>query len=551
MKPWLSFRHRYEWLLLPILLGLAFFLIQLTQLSQYGATWDEPLHRNWGHLFDVFLRSGDREVLRLMPGNGIEYGPVYYLLGYWISEWLMGAFALPLFEASHVLNLITASIAVGCVFAFARSIAGKKIAWFSLMFFVLSPQFIAHAHYNPKDIPLLLAVLIASHVFLKAINETSNKLFILSGFLFGAAVALKVSALLMGPAVLGAYFVWLFDRKQQGCHGERSRTMHPALLSSFDSAQDDNNAISGIANTFSTKNEAFMLFLAVAAFLIGLILLWPTAWGDLLLIPRAIRFFLTGDYWPGTVLFFGKQYGGAELPWYYTVLEYAMAMPVVMIVFLVSGFWFLVRSMIRQERLATHTFLLLWIAVPMLLSMKSGLVRYDGMRQFFFTLPAVAVIAAIGLDTIIRLILKKLSIINYQLSISVVIVFIVVASLIHEVAILHPFEGSYRNEIVRLMYPERMDRVFNLEYWGATYKQGVDWLNANASQNAVVCVPTADVLIDWYDVRPDLSFGCSADASYMMFFTRYSKAEDPALVSHEPVFTVERMGAELLRIYKL
>jgi hypothetical protein len=512
MRPWLSFWHRYEWLLLPILLGLAFFLLQLTQLSQYGATWDEPLHRNWGHLFDVFLRSGDREVLRLMPGNGIEYGPVYYLLGYWISQWLMNSFALPLFQASHVLNVLTASIAVGWLFAFARSFGGKRIAWFSLLFFVLFPQFIAHAHYNPKDIPLLLAVLIASHVLLKAINESSNKLFILSGLLFGAAVAFKVSALIMGPAVLVAYLVWLFDRKRTGM--------------------------------ISVKNEASMLLLAIAAFLIGLILLWPTAWGDLLLIPRAIRFFLTSDYWPGTVLFFGKQYGGAELPWYYTVLEYAMAMPVAMIVFLVSGFWFLVRSILRKEPLAIHTFLLLWIAVPILLSMKSGLVRYDGMRQFFFTLPAVAVIAAIGLNWLfVRLQAAKFS--------GLAVVLIVMISLIHEVVIVHPFEGVYRNEVVRFLIPERMDRVFNLEYWGATYKQGVDWLNANASQNAVVCVPTADVLLEWYDVRPDLSFGCSGDASYMMFFTRYSKAEDLAITLHEPVFTVERMGAELLRIYLL
>lgn len=511
MQRVVSYWQRYEWLLLPILLGLAFFLLQLTQLSQYGATWDEPLHRNWGHLFDVFLRSGDREVLRLMPGNGIEYGPVYYLLGYWLSGWLISVFALPLFEASHVLNLLTASIAVGCVFAFARSIAGKKIAWLSLMFFVLFPQFIAHAHYNPKDIPLLLAVLIASHVFLKAINQYSNKLFILSGFLFGAAVALKISALLMGPAVLVAYLVWLFDRKRTGM--------------------------------ISVKKEVSMLLLAIAAFLIGLILLWPTAWGDLLLIPRAIRFFLTSDYWPGTVLFFGNQYGGAELPWYYTMLEYVMAMPVAMLVFLVSGFGFPVRSLVRRKRLAACSFLILWIAIPMLLSMKSGLVRYDGMRQFFFTLPAVAIVAAMGLDWILGRIDKSL--------VAWILVILVAISLVYEVAIIHPFEGSYRNEIVRLLYPKRMDRVFNLEYWGATYKQGVDWLNENAAQNAVACVPTADILIEWYAVRPDLSFGCSSDTSYMMFFTRYSNAEDPAITSYEPVFTIERMGAELLRIYRL
>ncbi len=514
MKSLVSFWHRWEWLLLPILLGLAFFLIQLTQLSQYGATWDEPLHRNWGHLFDVFLRFGDREVLRLMPGNGIEYGPVYYLLGYWLSGWLMATCSLPLFEASHVLNLITASIAVGWLFAFARSIAGKRIAWFSLMFFVLFPQFIAHAHYNPKDIPLLLVVLIASHILLKAINQSSNKLFILSGVLFGAAVAFKVSAILMAPAVLVAYLFWLFDRRRGG--------------------------------SISIRNEMVMLMLALVAFVIGLVVCWPTAWGDLLLIPHAISFFLQSDYWPGKVLFFGQQFGGAELPWYYTILEYLMAMPVMMIVLVAIGLWLVARSLIRKKRLPTYSFLLLWIAVPMALSMKPGLVRYDGMRQFFFTLPAVALIAAIGLDFVFAKILHSTFYILHF-----VIIPLILLSLVYEVVITHPFEGSYRNEIVRLMLPDRMDRQFNVEYWGATYKQGVDWLNENATRNAIVCVPTADVLIEWYDVRPDLIFKCSADASYIMFFTRYSEAEMPVLLARKPVFTIERMGAELLRIYKL
>lgn len=511
-----GFWSKHEWWLFPACLALTFFLAQLTQINAYGVTWDEPLHRNWGKIFMYFWRTGDRRFLDMMPGHGINYGPTYYILNYVLSGFLYRAHLLSFVASNHILNIVTASVGVALVFLAGRSVGGRRTGGLAALFLICFPPFIAHAHYNPKDIPLMVAVLLTVIVFLRALKTNGGTWLVIAGFLMGCSIAIKVSAVLMGPAFAASYLVWLWQREH-----------------SFGTA---------------LKKNALRILGTCVAVAAGAIVLWPSAWGDLALIPDSIRFFLTSNFWPGRELFFGTEYPGAELPWYYTPFEYLAVMPVLSIVFLVAGMEVVLLRLRRRQHLPQMVLLVLWILVPILVSMKPGLVRYDGMRQFFFTLPAVTILCAIGFDAVLKAFWHRFS----RPWVASLIVLIVSLSFTHEIAIVHPYEGSYRNELMRAVYPKQMDLQFPIEYWGPTYKEGMEWLVRNAEPNPVICVPTAGVLIDWYAWREDFAFDCTKDSNYIMFFTRYSETQQYALENTaSPAFVISRMGADLLKIYKV
>lgn len=512
----LSLLQKHQRWLIPVGLALVYFLVQWTQLPQYGVTWDEPLHRNWGKLFYVFWKTGDRTALELMPGHGIDYGPLYYFLNYILSDWLYKSAGFLFYQANHVLTLFISSVIVGLTYILGRMIGGMRTGLLSVLFLVCFPLFIAHSHYNPKDIPLMAGILITSIIFLTALRKTSVLFFALTGFAMGFAVAMKVSALLMGPVFLAVYLLWL-------AYDPRSLPVR------------------------SVKRQILWFLAGSGACVFGTILFWPSAWGDPLLIPRSVGFFLGTNFWPGQVLFFGNEYGGAALPWYYIPFEFFAASPLLSLLAFGFGALVVLRWIRHRDHRVAAAFLLLWMAFPLLFSVKPGLVRYDGMRQFFFLIPACAVLAGVGLSALLVMLERRASR-RWTVPLTLAIVLL---SFAHEIAIVHPFEGSYRNELMRVVYPSSMDRSFQIEFWGATYKQGMDWLTDHAELNPVICVPTAGVLVEWYSWRDDFVFECSPKTNYVMFFTRYTEAGDFGKSEAVPVFTISRMGADLLKIYKV
>ncbi len=508
-------RSRRAWVA-PMCFSCVYFFVQLTQLSSYGVTWDEPLHRNWGKIFALFWRTGDRHLLELMPGHGIDYGPLYFYLNYVVSEFFFTRGWLTFVESNHVLTLLVSAVAVGLTYQLGRMIGGIRTAVFSTMFLVLFPQFIAHAHYNPKDIPLMTSVLLTSVVFLAALRNGSVKLFLFSGFLFGISSAVKINALLMGPVFAVVYLAWFIMQ---------ARTVPLTAL---------------------FRRQLFVILGAASSFIFALYLFWPSAWGDLLLIPRAVHFFLGKNFWPGRVLFLGIEYGGADLPFTYIPFEYAAAMPLLMLVACIMGVGIALRRAAKSGWCIAYIFLLIWVLFPLAFSMKPGLVRYDGMRQFFFLLPAFAVLSALGLEQMMDLLRRK----SRRPHAGAVFLGLVFVSLASQVLMLHPFEGSFRSEILQLLYERNLDESFQIEYWGASYKQGMDWLTENAEPHPVICVPTAGILVTWYPWREDFQFECSEKTNYVMFFTRYTESKAYAHL-RDPAFSIERMKSTLLVVYKI
>ncbi len=156
----LEFLKRQSPVHIAVGLGALYFLIQLAFIHRYGVTWDEPHHRMWGKLFAEYVRTGDRRSLLQILGHGLYYSPLYFFAEYLTSKWIFATGLLTFVASNHVLNLLTASVGVGTLFVFATLVGGRVLGLLSVLFIVFFPPFIAHSHYNPKDIPLMTALLL-------------------------------------------------------------------------------------------------------------------------------------------------------------------------------------------------------------------------------------------------------------------------------------------------------------------------------------------------------------------------------------------------------
>jgi len=489
-------------------IGATYLVLQLCCLGAYGATWDEPLHQIWGHAVTTYFTTGDRGPLANLPGYGTYYGPLYYWASSVVTDFARGTLGLAPAAALHVLNVATASVGVALAYLLAFEAAGPRAAALATGFLVLFPPLVAHAHYNPKDVPLMTAVVATMLFAHRALTRGRLRDAVIAGALYGVALTAKLTALFAGGAI---GLAWAAG------YGERRRRADAPEV-------EDLRPVGAF----------------IGAALAAMYALWPTAWEDPLLIPRSVAVFLTAKFFSGTMLYFGTRYGGAALPWHYTPVSLAMVTPVLTLLAFAIGLVLLVRRAARSP--TTSVLLLAWVFVPLAVSMTPGLIRYDGMRQFFFVVPALAVIAGIGADAVLRRAETRPRAARALLAAGAL-------WLGGQVVQVHPFGGSYVNEAVRLAIPSGLERWFILEGWGATYLQGVAWLGEHAEPGAEVCVPIAGALPVWDSPRPDLTFGCGPGARYEMFVTGYDKiAEYDARV---PVFRISRYDSDLLRIYRI
>jgi hypothetical protein len=487
--------------------------VHLAMIHRFGASWDEPLHRVWGQVFVNFLGTWDIRVVENMPGSGVYYGPLFHVANYLLSTAIYETGLLPFVAANHVLTILTFALCCSIVFVTGLKLFDNHAAWLSLLFLALMPQLIAHAQYNPKDVPLMTAAALTLLTSYLALTRRSALSAMIAGICFGVALAVKLSAVLLVPAIGACYLATLWSARQ------------------FDARADVKLAgVAGISALVTTY------------------LLWPSLWIDPNIVFRGFSFFGT-PFWRHNVLYFGVEYPSADLPWHYVPFHLVAGLPLPTLGFFIVGIVVGLLGIVRGTHISQYTLLFSWIVFPLLVSLKPGLVRYDGYRQFFFTLPAVAIVSAVGLTAVAAGISQKLSL-NRTAA-----VFILATTsfawILRDTAQVFPYTGSYFNAIALSVAGQNLEGQLELEVWGVSYKEGVDWLNREAEAGSRICVPIAGSLVGWYPIREDLKFGCETSANYIMYFLRTAYLGSRPLPTVTPIFEVRRYGARLMVIQPL
>jgi hypothetical protein len=499
-----------------------FLLVGLLTLSDFARTWDEEESYGAGE-------QNLRLIAAAWHGRAADVDwPWHEIRGYqFVFDTARAAFARGVLTsgavgdrlaAFHLANLLLATGSLLLLARLAHRLSGRhRLAGLATLALALTPKFFAHSQSNPKDLIALFVFLLAIDRVVVAGQDPHRRQLIAAGLAMGFAAASHVLAAFLAPLAIA----WLL----------------PAWRSS--AAQ----------TTWRQCTRRLLGIGAVAA--ATALLCWPWLWASpLARLAEAARH-VSSFQVAMNVLYLGEVYPRTSLPWHYSPVSLLAATPVAMLVLAALGATVLRTGDPPARRLGQLA--VLWSAV-LLLADQLAAAHYDGVRHLLPILPAAAILIALGAEDLLAR--AQASGARRLASLAAGLLMAAAAGIGWQLRALHPYPDAYLNEAVNALVEDRTDRLFEVEYWGATYREGAAWLSANAPAGASVLVPIAPEL-----ATPLLAPGLTVDggdnlwrsgADYLLLMVRrgfYSKPLERLTTNRQPVFTIRRQKAVLLEVY--
>jgi len=426
-----KFSRKQKVLLVSLAIFLLSFLFRLWGIKETGGTWDEDIYYNSAYHYYFNLKNLDFS--RASWGWNFEHPPVakyIYLPGAWLSQKLpadpafrTGVNYLPLRVESALMGALT------CVLVFLIGLQVFGSFWtglFAGITLAFLPQFVAYGKLVSLESPQTLFLTGALYFFLKTITRRVKPIPPVG---WNRALLFVFSALAFATRYSsGLVFGW----------------MGLVLL----------------VKAFRTKRrtdlaKAFFLPLSLLIFSFAfLILIWPWLWHNPL-----------GDFIK-SFSFSGQHFrlSGLEVGYYFKYLFFTTPLVVLISAVLGAG----------RARGVKVVALLLWVLIfagQGLTGLKGGGVRYALM-----TLPAIAVLSALGINTVLEKVRFKI------LALLVLVFYLVSSSLT-----VYPYLMDYYSESVGLAWGAHK-KGLSFGFRGEGIKRTIDWLNTNAKAGSKVAI---------------------------------------------------------------
>ncbi len=466
----------------PAALIIGLFAFGIPALDQYNITWDEALgdfffgerYLSYFSSFDpAYLDfradpypEGRQPDLRLSAfrGRPWEHYPVGGILGAVsstvLSRWLG---LVDPYDGFHAANLLLAALLIWVFFRFLAERFGLFAATASLGLLLSSPRVFCHLMVNIKDFPLLVFYTLTVVAFFRAWEAGSARGLLAAGALWGLALGTKANALflpLIGLALAA------FGGLPTAWHHRRAR----------------------------------LLLALLGAGVIGVVVMvavWPYLWADPLgRLAENLRF---------VVLRKGTTRPESFAPVVQAVL---LTTPPAFLALFATGL-VPVAGLVRRRR-RDALLLLIWIAVVLSRYLAPQAVNYDGVRHFLELFPAMAAVAGLGatwlaghlvalarrLAPILRLNALRPDAVPRRravLAARTAALVLMLAPGLWALLRTHPFQIAYWNVFAGGYAGARSANLPQAcDYWGASYRLGLRWLNQNAPPDTLLAVPVIE-----------------------------------------------------------
>lgn len=520
-----------RWIIWAIGLFLVGLLAAGTVLQRdYGYPWDEQSQIALAKANLAYLTHADPGLLTLYDRY---YGPVVEIPLFWAVR------NVPAPQATFTRHLLLFLFFVCGVGVFigvsARLLHNRTWGLLAGLLLVFSPRIFADAFYNSKDIPFMVEYIFAAGgllFWLDALDRSRGwgtllAVAGLNGVISAAVIATRVPGVMLLPLTAGAVGLGGFSAR-----GRWLKTLLPLGC-----------------------------YLLAAAGLT--VLFWPVLWtnpiGQL-----AAAFKMMSRYpFPNPVLYLGKYYLPADLPWHYCLVWMAASTPLVVL----AGFGVGAAGLLRRAwtglragwgwlpRVETRA--RLWVAGWLLMPLaavwlfKSAL--YDGWRQLFFIYPAALLVAVFGLKTSMEWASRCWPHSGWRAGLAGLVLVCGLAEPLGFMLQEHPHENIYFNPLAG--DSRYLRQVFDLDYWGLSYKQGIDALLARDSSPHIKVslsnVPgkyyIRDMLLPDQAARIEL-VAKPEEADYFIGDYRWHPPEYPY---PRKVFSVDVGGESILGVFQI
>lgn len=497
-----------------ILLGLGVFVYQ-----DYGLTWDDLAQVEIGELNYKYVFEGDEALLTF---KNRYYGPVFEMLLYRITRDMADP---QRFFMRHF--LIFSLFVIGLFFFY---LLGKRITknWaaglLGCVLIIASPRIFAHSFFNSKDIPFMAVFIIAIFTLIRYLDRRTALNAVMHALTTAVLIGLRAPGVLVFVLTVALLPLdILIDNK--------TTRINPALLTG-------------------------LLYVGLTAILV--ILFWPILWHD----PyhefiNALK--QMSQYpWPGVVLYRGLMVDPNNLPWHYIPVWVLITTPLQYLVLAGCGFlsagWDILANFGKNLWPYRRSILIIaaWGILPVAAVILLESVLYDGWRQLFFIYPAIILFAVLGLQALFRWFANHLS---YRVT-AIVSLMVVAAVIIPPMWVMvntHPHQNVYFNRLGGEDMA-RVKRHFELDYWGLSYKQGLEYILANDPFDIIdVAVANRPGRINAHILPAEqaarLHFVVDSEtADY--FLTNYRYHPEPYEYPDE-IFSIEIGNTSILSVFRL
>jgi len=428
-------------------------VIALLTFRDYGLSWDDYTHSEYGDLLLKFYLSGLRDQRALSWVNLYYYGGGFDLLA------ALAAKLLPftLFETRRLMGAAVGVLGLFVTWRIGRRVGGPAAGLIALVLLATCPLYYGHMFMNPKDSPFAVAMTIFLLALVR-IFEEYPRVSIASGALVGAGFGLA-----FGSRIMGAF-------------GAIDALAALALIFAIDSrARGIRSAGARLGRFVLALVPAMVLAYAVMA------LVWPWSVGNPLNPLRAVEYFSRFFEKPWQELFDGRVISVPDMPRSYVPTLFALKLPVILSVLGFGGVAGALVAAFRGNVAANRRAVLLLVALAALLPLAVTIAlrpaMYNGIRHFVFVLPPLAVLGGLAAVSLIEMAARRLRF----APIAAALVLVVGAAVpVVEMVRLHPYEYTDFNGLAGGVAGAR-DR-YMLDYWGLSFKQASQALRARLAE---------------------------------------------------------------------
>lgn len=424
-------------LLLPLMLVLS---------TDFGITWDERTHQQYGQRVWGFLAEGK-------DNNWFRPGLVYmYLHGGFFDALCVGAQKVlkgDLWTSRHYVNAFFGWLGIVAAGGIGRMLGGAGTGLLTMVLLVVSPRFFADAMANPKDIPFA-ALATATLYFLLRLDPRYPflrwRLAIPIAVSIGLALNVRAGAVLFLAYLAFALASLTLARRE----------LSPRHLAS---------------------TAARWVAVSVPALFIGSAF-WPWARGAPLTRPFEAVKRLSEFDWTHRLLYNGADITGDTLPWDYVPRWALIGTPPVVLVGAALSLLLLLHP--RTQR--RWRLLAVWGATlfPAVYVVVSHATIYDGIRHLLFTYLPLVALAAWAWTRLLGSRTKALRL-------------VAVGALV--LGLLEPLVFQWRNHPHQAVYfnglvggPRGALGRFEMDYWGVSVRDAVQWVGRTADAASIPLV---------------------------------------------------------------
>ncbi len=424
-------------------------------------------------------------------------------------------------DAFHLAKVLMVGVLLWVLYRFAVPRLGGLTAWLAILVLSTFPRFWGDMHFNPLDIPETVFFALTLLAFYYWTERPSWQRALLAGALFGGALGNKGNALFIPPLLFAGLFPWnLFPR-----------LWTPAL-------------------DHLRKCWSHYLLTLVAATDVHFIT-WPYLFADPTRIQNYYRYLFTEGY-----LTAPSQWNLDPL------IQTITTLPEIELILLPIGLVCAAWSVLKH-RSRWWQLVLVWFALPILRTSLPGSANFDGIRHFEEFVPALALLAGLGGAMLVRLAAR---VTGRRTLAAVGVTLLIVLNVAFIEARYFPYEHLYYNSLVGGLGGAQQQSSEATDYWGGSYRQGIQWLNGHVERDAQVHVAIAPWIVKlaaplW--LRTDIGLidepavGRKIESGfpvYVMFFTRagwYNSVATYCVQNKKPVYQIKVDGATILEIYHL